>query len=164
MKPDMVADVGNTRIKWGLCDSGRVTDIGAVSPDTPDWLSRLPVWSPNGPLAWAVAGAQPQRCAAIFAWLQEHGNPVLVIDSAGQLPLQVDVPKPDWVGIDRLLDAVAACNRVQSAVSRIIVDAGSAVTVDWVDEYGVFRGGAIFPGFRLMAKALHDCTARLAAH
>ena len=41
------------------------------------------------------------------------------------------------------------------------MDAGSAVTVDLVDEQGVFRGGAILPGLRLMAQALHDYTALL---
>src|SRR5439155_7216380 len=58
-------------------------------------------------------------------------------------------------------NAVAAKNRVQRKVSIIIIDAGSAVTVDWVDDDGAFRGGAIFPGLQLMAKALHDYTAAL---
>ncbi len=42
-----------------------------------------------------------------------------------------------------------------------MVDAGSAVTVDWLDEEGTFRGGAILPGLRLMIQALHDYTALL---
>ncbi len=41
------------------------------------------------------------------------------------------------------------------------MDAGSAVTVDWLDESGAFAGGAIFPGIRLMTQALHDYTALL---
>ncbi|MEK7734665.1 MAG: type III pantothenate kinase, partial [Pseudomonadota bacterium] len=44
---------------------------------------------------------------------------------------------------------------------RLLVDAGSAVTVDYVDQDGAFCGGAILPGLRLMAKALHDYTALL---
>jgi type III pantothenate kinase len=68
---------------------------------------------------------------------------------------------PERVGLDRLLNAIAAKDRVKREVSIFIVDAGSAVTVDWVDEFGVFRGGAIFPGFPLMTKALHDYTAKL---
>jgi type III pantothenate kinase len=63
--------------------------------------------------------------------------------------------------MDRLLNAVAAKSRIQREAPIILVDAGSAVTVDWVDETGTFRGGAIFPGFALMAKALHDYTAQL---
>ena len=38
----------------------------------------------------------------------------------------------------------------------VVVDVGTAVTVDLVSPKGAFEGGAIFPGFRLMAKALHD--------
>ncbi len=62
--------------------------------------------------------------------------------------------------MDRLLNAVAANERRQGKVA-IIADAGSAVTVDVVDETGAFRGGVIFPGLRLMAQALHDHTALL---
>src|SRR5262249_57902512 len=58
-------------------------------------------------------------------------------------------------------NAVAAKERVQRDVPVIIVDAGSAVTVDLVDATHAFRGGAIFPGLRLMAQALHDYTALL---
>src|SRR5439155_21245354 len=77
------------------------------------------------------------------------------------LPITNDVVKPEHVGIDRLLNAVAARNRLMAAKSIVIIDAGSAVTVDWVDKDGVFRGGAIFPGLQMMAKALHDYTAAL---
>ena len=77
------------------------------------------------------------------------------------MPLEVELEHPDKVGIDRLLNAVAANRRRQEHVAAILVDAGSAVTVDYLDGNGVFRGGAIFPGFRLMARALHDYTALL---
>src|SRR6185312_8188631 len=80
---------------------------------------------------------------------------------ASSLPLRVLVQQLDHVGIDRLLDAVAANSRRPAGVPAIIIDAGSAVTVDLVDEAGAFTGGAILPGLRLMAKALHDYTALL---
>src|SRR5207248_764001 len=68
---------------------------------------------------------------------------------------------PDSVGIDRLLNAVAAARRVRPGTAAVLVDAGSAVTVDWLDGSGAFAGGAIFPGLRLMTQALHDYTALL---
>jgi type III pantothenate kinase len=68
---------------------------------------------------------------------------------------------PDRVGIDRLLNAVAASRRVPRGIPAVLIDAGSAITVDWLDERGAFAGGAIFPGLRLMANALHDYTALL---
>src|SRR5262249_51234904 len=73
----------------------------------------------------------------------------------------VRLEKPDAVGIDRLLSAVAANKRRAPDVPAIVVGAGTAVTVDWLAADGAFCGGAILPGFRLMAQALHDHTALL---
>src|SRR5262249_13910305 len=94
-------------------------------------------------------------------WLRQRGDTVWVLDSPQQLPLRVLLASPERVGIDRLLNAVAARSRVFRPAPIIIVDAGSAVTVDLVDETHAFRGGATFPGLRLMAQALHDHTALL---
>jgi type III pantothenate kinase len=77
------------------------------------------------------------------------------------LPLEIKVPKPEGVGIDRLLDAVAVNALREAGRPAVVIDAGSAVTVDWIDENGAFLGGAILPGFGPMSKALHDYTALL---
>ena len=84
-----------------------------------------------------------------------------MIDRREQLPVQVGVDEPERVGLDRLLNAVAAKNELSPRQPSILVDVGSAVTVDWLDEEHVFRGGAIFPGVRMMARALHEHTALL---
>ncbi len=110
---------------------------------------------------WIVSGVQPERRDALTAWLRQRGAKVQVLDSYRQLPLVVEVEAPEKVGIDRLLNAVAANTRRPSGFAAVIVDAGSAVTVDVVDPAGVFRGGAIFPGLQLMAQALREHTALL---
>ena len=84
-----------------------------------------------------------------------------MLERATQLPLAVPLAHPEYVGIDRLLNAVAAKRRLPPGRPAVLVDAGSAVTVDWLDEMHAFRGGSIFPGVRLMAKALNDYTALL---
>jgi type III pantothenate kinase len=95
------------------------------------------------------------------AWLRPRVASVQVLESYRQLPLVLQVDVPQKVGIDRLLNAVAANTRRPPGRAAAIVDAGSAVTVDLVDTAGVFRGGAIFPGLRLMAQSLHEYTALL---
>ena len=68
---------------------------------------------------------------------------------------------PDRVGTDRLLKAVAA-NRLRPAGRPVIVvDSGTATTVDWITEKGEFAGGAIFPGVELSSRALHLYTDQL---
>jgi len=75
------------------------------------------------------------------------------------IPVAADVDEPARVGTDRLLAALAAHRRAEGPC--LVVDVGTAVTVDAVDEAGTFLGGAIFPGPRLMARSLADGTAQL---
>jgi type III pantothenate kinase len=162
MKPDLVADIGNSRIKWGLCADGRIQKMASLPPDnTNAWQDQAAAWSLAVNRLWALSGVQPDTGVRLAQWLRDRGDRVYELRSWKYLPLQVPLEHPERVGIDRLLNAVAAIDRVKRPVSSLIVDAGSAVTVDWIDERGNFRGGVIFPGCRLMAKALHEYTALL---
>jgi len=75
------------------------------------------------------------------------------------IPIRAEVDKPERVGVDRLLAALAAFRRAEGAC--IVVDAGTAVTVDAVSADGAFQGGAIFPGLEMIARALAEGTAIL---
>jgi type III pantothenate kinase len=161
MNARVVVDVGNTRLKWGLCQDDAVVTLAALPPDDPQaWQRQYDAWRLDRTQPWIVSGVHPARRDALVAWLQEQGARVQRLDSWRDLPLEVAVDEPARVGIDRLLNAVAAQRRA-SACAAVAIDAGSAVTVDYVDRAGVFRGGAIYPGLRLMAHALHDYTALL---
>jgi type III pantothenate kinase len=162
MKPAVVADVGNTLIKWGRCADGVVTETCSLPPHDPaEWNRQAELWQLPTPSAWAVAGVHPARRERLAEWALARGHIVTLLLRADQLPLQVALEHPDRVGIDRLLDAVAANARRREGVPAVIIDAGSAVTVDYLDAGGVFVGGAILPGLRLMARSLHDYTALL---
>ncbi len=162
MKPTIVVDIGNSRIKWGLCAEDRVVSRSSLPPDDPAfWEEQVKRWDVVAKSPWAIAGVHPQTANRFVEWLKLRGDPITIVQDRGRLPIEIKVSESHRVGIDRLLNAVAAKNRVQRQVSIFIVDAGSAVTVDWVDEQGAFRGGAIFPGMQLMAKALNDYTAAL---
>jgi type III pantothenate kinase len=162
MKPNVVADIGNTRSKWGYCSDDRIQKIASLPPDDEtSWKEQAQAWSLPSRCSWVLAGVQPQRQLRLAEWVLARGDTLRVLGSFQDLPLKVGLPQPERVGLDRLLNAVAAKDRVKRPLSILIVDAGSAVTVDWVDEGGFFRGGVIFPGFRLMAKSLNDYTAHL---
>lgn len=159
MTPDLVADVGNTRIKWGW---GAPLQLASLPPDDPAaWdaqLARLPPAA--GPRSWAMAGVHPDRLARLKDWAEARGDTVRVITHA-DIPLTTAVDEPDAVGIDRVFGALAARSLVPPGTPAVTVDVGTAVTVNLVDAAGVFRGGAIFPGPRLMSLALHQYTAKL---
>jgi type III pantothenate kinase len=156
-----VADVGNTRIKAGRCRPDRVTDAIAIAPDDPEqWDKVLSGWR-DGPGQWALAGVHPGRRDRFAAWLRDRGNRVRLLTDYRAVPIRVDVEVPEMVGIDRLLDAIAVVPHIPPGHRGVVIDAGSAVTVDLVEREGVFRGGAILPGLRLMGRALRDHTAQL---
>lgn len=174
MNVHLVADVGNSRIKWGVCTRAggepAVVARASLGDDPAEWQDRLARWKEEfpllkggEPLTWAVAGVHPERCGRLRDWIVSRGDRAVMIDRYDLLPLTVDVDEPRRVGLDRLLNAVAAKSRLPPGRPAVLVDIGSAVTVDCLDERHVFRGGAIFPGLRLMTKALHDCTALLPA-
>jgi type III pantothenate kinase len=75
------------------------------------------------------------------------------------VPIGQQLDPETLTGIDRLLNAAAAFDTVKQAC--IIVDAGTAVTVDFVDGYGTFHGGAIAPGALMQLHSLHEHTAAL---
>lgn len=163
MTPDVVVDIGNTRLKWGVCHAGCVTDVIRLPLDEPGaWDMALAKLPPPQSVArqWAVASVNPPALHRFGVWAYPHGGTV-AFETHADLPIRVEVDEPGSVGLDRLCGAVAAKAMVPAGTPAITVDVGTAVTVNLIDADGVFRGGAIFPGPRLMARSLHEHTAKL---
>jgi type III pantothenate kinase len=109
----------------------------------------------------AVASVNPPALARLRELAAEWGGrtPEVAGDDF-PVPIRADLDMPlQGVGCDRLLAALAAWKRVGTAC--IIVDIGTAITVNVVRADGVFAGGTIFPGPRLQARALAEGTALL---
>ena len=161
----VVVDVGNTKIALARWVEGNVHDV-----------RRLPLADRDGVLAALeeVRGLceNTVRQAIVIgsvvpettAWLCEYIENTLdlrpfVIGDNTPLPVEVAVSEPSAVGVDRVCSAAAAFVRTGHACT--VVSVGSAVTIDVIDDDGVFRGGAIFPGLQLQAQSLADHTAAL---
>jgi type III pantothenate kinase len=161
--PDVAVDIGNTRMKWGVCRGGRVADVVRLPLDEfGAWdaeLARLPP-PRSSARGWAVASVNPPALHRFLAWCERHGA-AAVFERYTDLPIRLNVDVPERVGLDRLCGAVAARAMARAGTPAITVDVGTAATVNLIDTDGVFQGGAILPGPRLMARALHDFTAKL---
>ncbi len=167
----LAIDVGNTRAKFGLfhlTHDGRAVPVdicACVLSQTPDLAEFLQIWwqtHPSAKLDGAiVAGSQPDiRDRLLHHWPLVGCKPT-VINGYQQIPIQVDLDFPERVGMDRLLNVFAASRLLNEKRSAIVVDSGTATTVDLMTSDFVFRGGSILPGLRLSAHAMHDYTARL---
>jgi type III pantothenate kinase len=163
MTPDVVVDIGNSRMKWGRCAGGRVGDVIRLPiDDAQAWDEALAKLPPPRSFArqWAVASVNPPALHRFVVWSYNHGS-TAVLEDYTRLPIRVNVDEPEKVGIDRLFGAIAAKSMIPAGTPAITVDVGTAVTVNLIDAEGMFQGGAIFPGPRLMGRALHEHTAKL---
>ncbi len=109
-----------------------------------------------------IASVRPDRTEKIREVAKNALNEKILEIGSGKdipLPMELDVDEPAKVGVDRVLCAFAAHSVVGDAA--VIADFGTAVTIDLVDENGVFLGGTILPGFDISADALHRQTAAL---
>ncbi len=109
---------------------------------------------------WLACSVHPPADRAIGSLRAEMGTgPLEFFGRELRIPIEITLPEPDQVGTDRLLLALGA--RERFGAPCVVVCAGTAVTMDLVDEAGRFAGGAIGPGFALAARALHEGTALL---
>jgi len=112
-----------------------------------------------------ISSVNPTATAALEKALAGlPGLPAVVrmsLNGAGgiKIPQAVNLDAAASPGEDRLLAALAAHDRSRAAC--VVIDAGTAVTVDLIDQYGVFQGGVIVPGVGAMLDALARTTAQL---
>ncbi len=159
---DVVAEVGNSRVKICACQDNKLsTLVRAYGVDDEQfWQSSLKEWTQE-PRHWVVSGSNPPAVEHLLAKVLASGSRAVVIHSHRQIPILNQTDVPETVGLDRLFNALAARSLVPLGTPAVIVDIGTAVTVDLVDAVGRFSGGVIFPGLRLMAESLHQHTAKL---
>jgi len=157
-------DVGNGSLKIASVEDGRVGPVERLPIDpAPEPLAlaeRIAEIALHGAPGAGVAlvSVVPRLTELVREAARVTGVPLLVAD-ATTIPLPVLVPHPARVGADRLLGAWGAS--LQHGAPLIVVDLGTATTIDAVDGSGAFAGGAILPGMDLGLAALARGTALL---
>lgn len=92
--------------------------------------------------------------------LLQKSSKLNVISSETNFPFENKYATPKTLGVDRMVLASGA-TLLYPNQNRLIIDAGTCITYDFVTAEDVYLGGAISPGFRLRYEALHNYTAKL---
>lgn len=157
MKPDgSCGEIQPSRVVENSDEAGLVSAVLAAAAGLGAETGRILVASVNEPVA-------DRLCEAVST--ASGGARLVRLSAAGgkggglAIPMATTLEPPVTVGADRLLAALAAFDRSQEAC--VVIDAGTAVTVDFVDRMGVFQGGVIAPGLGAMLEAMHRTTAAL---
>jgi type III pantothenate kinase len=158
----LAIDCGNTRVKWGLREPQAAgwTALGAVpladiAQLDAQWSS-LP--APSRIVIANVAG-EPARKALLGPLARFASEPRWISAQASQCGVTNGYADPGQLGVDRWAALVGAWHLQRGAC--LVVNAGTATTVDMLSSQGRFRGGIIIPGVDLMKRSLAHHTAGL---
>ena len=161
----MALNIGNQRMGIAIFAGGELCHTARVPLGEPE------LWQPKITEAWAVleghtptavvgACVNPPLKGAIEAAVEAAvDRRIAWVGSDIDLPIHVATENPRQTGIDRVLNIAAAYDQMEHAC--VVVDAGTAITVDCCNDKGDFLGGAIAPGLAMMLDALHEKTAQL---
>lgn len=154
----LLIDAGNSRLKWGLRENGRWVGQGVLDYDALDTLPTLWSHAPARCLIANVAGrAQGERLVALLA---QHGVAAHFLRASREAGgVTNHYRDPAQLGVDRWAALIGARGLHQGAA--LVVCAGTATTIDVLDDKGIFQGGCILPGLDLMKQSLAAGTANL---
>ncbi|MDR1163477.1 MAG: type III pantothenate kinase [Candidatus Accumulibacter sp.] len=152
-------DAGNTRIKWGVFDGAKWISLGVLSTSNALQLADVSAaWPEKAPVvACNVAGRTVET--AINASLSPRAPILWLRSSTDACGVRNSYESPENLGADRWAALIGA--RKLTRGPSLVVCAGTATTVDWLDASGVFRGGLILPGLELMYTSLASNTVQL---
>ena len=154
---NLVVDIGNTLVKFALFEAGKLVRQGAAeSPREEDFTELLR----GARAARAIVSSTQGEMPAVEALVRHHADRVVDFTPETPVPIGNAYRTPETLGRDRLAAAVGAAT-LYPGRNTLIVDVGTAVTLDVVSAEGVFLGGCISPGVAMRFRALHDYTARL---
>jgi type III pantothenate kinase len=157
--------IGNTTTHVGVFNDGKLSAQTGLVNDAPETLPQKLREAASGlddagPVLAVLASVHPGMEKRVNHALAEQLR-ATVYRAERDLPIPIgrQLESEAIVGDDRLLNAAAAYDVLKQAC--VIVDAGTALTVDFVDAAGTYHGGAVAPGARMMLRALHEQTAQL---
>jgi len=102
---------------------------------------------PQQPAFWAVSSVNSPVAIELGNWVKKNRpDDQFHLIKESEVKLDTDVASREQLGRDRLIAAWMAVVQNANAGPLIVVDAGTAVTIDYVDKHLVFQGGQIFPG------------------
>ena len=160
----LAIDAGNSRVKWGWHDGAAWTSIATVSliefAASGDHINPFSITheDPERIVISNVAGDGAHQLLVNWTSIFD-AEPLWLHGEAERCGVRSRYDRPEQLGPDRWAALVAA--RAAHTGPCLVVNAGTATTIDMLSGDGVFLGGAISPGIDLMRFVLHEHTGRL---
>ena len=154
---NLIIDIGNTSAKLAVFEEGEIREILRCSNQKLDGLTTLcDKYSIRKGIISSVISLNDEMRRAL------DQLPFPIMDFTYQTPIPVKnlYKTPQTLGMDRLA-AVIAAYTMKPGHPTLVIDAGTCITYDYLDECGQYQGGNISPGMDMRFKALHSFTDKL---
>ena len=155
---NLCLDIGNSLIKAAVFDQTNLLEIARFNfPNAETELNNLfDKYSVKKGIISNVARTD----RSLLELLQDRIEHLLLLDHQTPIPFVNSYGTPETLGVDRLALVAAGVSQFPGT-NVLIIDAGSCITLDFVDSEGVYKGGAITPGINMRYKAVNAFTANL---
>jgi type III pantothenate kinase len=154
----LTVDVGNTRIKGAVFEDN--TQVDAFVFTKKDFRKKIKnILETHQKITHLVVASVGDVEKESFLEFKKELN-VHFVSHKDPFPFFNGYETPQTLGIDRMVLAAGAIFQFPSQ-NRLVIDAGTCVTFDFIDDKNKYHGGAIAPGLRLRYESLHNFTAKL---
>lgn len=154
----LAVDIGNTKIKAAVFKDTALQEKFILDKNSPaDGLKKIFNSYPN--IIQGILSSVGNDDENLLATLKNNTQLILV-NRDFAFPFKNNYATPATLGIDRMVLAAGAVLQYPGQ-NRLVIDAGTCITYDFIDANDVYQGGAISPGPRLQYAAMHNFTAKL---
>ena len=154
---NLIIDIGNTAGKIAVFEEGEIKETIRCSNQSLEELDSL---CERYPIRRGILSSVVSINETIRRQLDGLPFPILEFTYRTPVPIRNLYETPQTLGVDRLA-AVVAVYTQKPHCPALVIDAGTCITYDFIDEHGQYHGGNISPGMEMRFKALHTFTDRL---
>lgn len=154
---NLIIDIGNTAAKLAVFSQGKLQDTKRCSNQS---LEGLSVLCKQYPIKQGILSSVISLGENVLRTLEELPFPVRTFTHQMPIPIKNLYETPQTLGTDRLA-AVIEAHMTCPNHPILVIDAGTCITFDFIDEAGQYHGGNISPGIDMRFKALHTFTSKL---
>ena len=154
----LAIDIGNTKIKAAVFEQTALTEKFVFTPkEAAQGIKNIFIKYPK--LTQSIVSTVGKEENELLLWLKAHSQLTAVSHSTA-FPFINGYATPATLGIDRMVLAAGAVMQYPHS-HRLVIDAGTCITYDFIDAQDNYLGGAISPGLQLRYAAMHNFTAKL---
>lgn len=155
---NLIIDAGNTRVKLAVFHKGELVHLETVAQyDFVEAVKKLFQEFPKieAAIISNVGSLSQEKIKVVAIFCEFHE-----LSHASKVPFKNSYASPQTLGVDRLALATAAYYHNPHG-NTLVIDAGTCITYDMLNDFDEYLGGAISPGIQMRYNAMHDQTAKL---